>query len=61
MYPLSYYRMLSESEDRTYLRFEMVRYAKEFGVKPTARQLSTTAWMVRKWLRGVAARLAAGA
>src|SRR5215210_6249030 len=51
MCPVRYYTMLRHSKDRTYLRFEMVRYAREFGIKPCARQFSTTVKTVRKWLR----------
>src|SRR3982751_2520371 len=51
MCPLRYYPMLRQSKDPTYLRFEMVRYAKEFGIKACARQFSTTVKTVRKWLR----------
>jgi transposase len=43
--------MLRQSKDRIYLRFEMVRYAREFGIKATARHFSTTVKTVRKWLR----------
>jgi len=51
MCPLGYYTMLLRSKDRTYLRFELVRYAREHGIKPAARQFSTTVKTVRKWLR----------
>lgn len=51
MCPLRYYTMLRQSEDRTYLRFEMIRYAREFGIKAAARQFSTTVKTVRQWLR----------
>src|SRR5918912_4121765 len=51
MCPLGYYTVLRQSKDRTYLRFEMVRYAKEFGIKAAARHFSTTVKTVRKWLR----------
>jgi transposase len=51
MCPLGYYTMLLKSKEPTYLRFEMVRYAREFGIKPCARQFSTTVKTVRKWLR----------
>jgi transposase len=51
MCPLRYYPMLLRSKDSTYLRFELVRFAKEFGIKPAARQFSTTVKTVRKWLR----------
>ena len=51
MCPLRYYTMLLKSKDRTYLRFEMVRYAREHGIKPCARHFGTTVKTVRKWLR----------
>lgn len=51
MCPLGYYTMLRQSKDRTYLRFEMVRYAREHGIKAAARHFSTTVKTVRKWLR----------
>jgi transposase len=51
MCPLRYYTMLLKSKEPTYLRLEMVRYAREFGIKPCARQFSTTVKTVRKWLR----------
>src|SRR5918911_4988342 len=51
MCPLGYYTMLLRSKDRTYLRFELVRYAREHGIKPAAREFSTTVRTVRKWLR----------
>jgi transposase len=41
---------MRESKDPKYLRLELVRYAKEHGVKPTAREFSTTPKTVRKWL-----------
>lgn len=51
MCPLKYYPMLRRSKDTTYLRFELVRYAREHGVKAVARQLATTIKTVRKWLK----------
>ena len=42
MCPLGYYPMLRRSTEPTYLRFELVRYAREHGIKPAARQFSTT-------------------
>jgi transposase-like protein len=51
MCPLRYYPMLRQSKDPVYLRFELVRYAREHGIKPAARQFSTTVKTVRKWLR----------
>jgi transposase len=43
--------MLRRSKDPIYLRFELVRFAREHGIKPAARQFSTTVKTVRKWLR----------
>jgi transposase len=51
MCPLRYYPMLRQSKEPTYLRLEMVRYAREFGIKPCARQFQSTVRTVRKWLR----------
>lgn len=50
MNSLPYYTIMRESKDPKYLRLELVRYAKEHGVKPAARQFSTTPKTVRKWL-----------
>ena len=43
--------MLRRTTEPTYLRFELVRYAREYGIKPAAREFSTTVRTVRKWLR----------
>jgi len=43
--------MIRQSKDPKYLRYEMVRYAKEHGVKPTARMFNTTPKTVQKWLK----------
>ena len=51
MCPLRYYPMLRRSTEPTYLRFELVRFAREHGIKAAARQFSTTVKTVRKWLR----------
>src|SRR3712207_4745696 len=51
MCPLRYYPMLRRTTDPTYLRFELVRFAREHGIKPAARQFGTTVKTVRKWLR----------
>ena len=51
MCPLRYYPMLRQSKEPTYLRFELVRYARTHGIKPATRQFSTTVKTVRKWLR----------
>lgn len=42
--------MLRQSKDPVYLRFELVRFAREHGIKPAARQFGTTVKTVRKWL-----------
>jgi transposase-like protein len=51
MCPLRYYPMLRQSKDPVRLRFELVRYAREHGIKPAAREFGTTVKTVRKWLR----------
>jgi transposase-like protein len=51
MCPLRYYPMLRRTTESTYLRFELVRYAREHGIKPAARQFGTIVKTVRKWLR----------
>lgn len=51
MCPLRYYPMPRRMTEPTYLRFELVRYAREHGVKPAARQFGTTVKTVRKRLR----------
>ncbi|MDZ7361527.1 MAG: hypothetical protein ONB46_12500 [candidate division KSB1 bacterium] len=39
---------MRESKDPKYLRFEIVRYAQQHGVKPAARALGTTAKTMRQ-------------
>ena len=51
MCPLEYYTIMRQSKDPRYLRLEMVRYAKEHGIKPAARAFNTTPKTVRKWLK----------
>ncbi len=51
MCPLRYYPMLRRTTEPTYLRFELVRFAREHGIKPAAREFGTTVKTVRKWLR----------
>lgn len=48
---LSYYSLMRNSKDPRYLRLALVRYAEQYGVKPAARQFSTTVKTVRKWFR----------
>ncbi len=50
MITIPYYTIMRKSKDPKYLRLELVRCAKEQGVKPAARQFSTTPKTVRKWL-----------
>lgn len=50
MCPIPYYTMTKQSKDPKYIRLEMVRYARENGVKPAARAFDTTVKTVRKWL-----------
>ncbi len=49
MCPLNYYTNMRLSKDRKLLRYELVRYAREHGVKPAARAFRTTPKTVRKW------------
>ena len=51
MCPLGYYTVLRQSKEPTYLRLQMVRYARAQGIKPAARYFHTTVRTVRKWLR----------
>jgi hypothetical protein len=48
MCPLRYYPMLSHTTEPTYLRFELVRYAREHGVKAAASEFLTTVKTERK-------------
>ena len=50
MCPIKYYTNMRQSKDPKLLRYEMMRYAKDHGVKPTARVFNTTPKTVRKWL-----------
>ncbi|MCJ7578604.1 MAG: hypothetical protein MUO91_09150 [candidate division Zixibacteria bacterium] len=40
MSPVKYYTIMRKSKDPRWIRYEMVRYAKEEGVKPAARVFS---------------------
>jgi len=51
MCPIKYYTMMRKSKDQKYLRYEMVRYAGQHGIKPAARAFNTTVKTVRKWYR----------
>ena len=50
MCPIGYYTMLRKSKDKSFLRHEMVLFAKEHGKKPAARAFKTTVKTVKKWL-----------
>jgi transposase-like protein len=52
MSPVKYYTIMRQSKDPKWLRYEIVRYARDNGVKPAARAFNTTPKTVRKWLRG---------
>jgi transposase len=49
MCPIKYYTIMRQSKDPRLHRYEMVRYARQYGVKPAARVFHTTAKTVRKW------------
>jgi len=51
MCPIKYYTNMRLSKDPRLLRYEMVRYARDNGVKPAARAFNTTPKTVRKWLK----------
>ncbi len=51
MCPYQWYQIMRISKDKKQLRYQMVIYAKEHGVKPTARLYATGPKTVRKWLR----------
>ena len=50
MCPYPWYQVMRLSKDKKQQRYQMVIYAKEHGVKPTARLYATTPKTVRKWL-----------
>ena len=49
MCPYKWYQVMRLSKDKKQQRYQMVIYAKEHGVKPTARLYATTPKTVRKW------------
>ena len=51
MGPITYFDMMRQSKDPKFIRYRMVCYAKEHGVKPAARAFNTTPKTVRKWLK----------
>jgi transposase-like protein len=50
MCPYPWYQVMRLSKDKKQQRYQMVIYAKEHGVKPTARLYATTPKTVSKWL-----------
>ncbi len=51
MCPYQWYQIMRISKDKKQLRYQMVVYAKEHGIKPTARLYATGPKTVRKWLK----------
>ncbi len=51
MCPYKWYQVMRLSKDKKQQRYQMVTYAKEHGVKPTARFYATNPKTVRKWIR----------
>src|SRR5574340_181924 len=51
MCPYTYYQVMRLSKDKKQQRYQMVIYAKEHGVKPTAKLYETTPKTVRKWMK----------
>lgn len=51
MCPITYYQLMRISKDKKQQRYQMVIYAKEHGVKPTAKLYATGPKTVRKWLK----------
>ncbi|MFH1824671.1 MAG: helix-turn-helix domain-containing protein [Candidatus Firestonebacteria bacterium] len=49
MCPIPYYTMLRKSKDKSFIRHEMVIYAKEHGKKPAAVIFKATVKTVKKW------------
>ena len=51
MCPYPWYQVMRLSKDKKQQRYQMVVYAKEHGIKPTARLYATGPKTVRKWVR----------
>jgi len=51
MSTLKYYTIMRKSKDPRWIRHEIVRYARDKGIKPVARTFNTTPKTVRKWLK----------
>lgn len=50
MCPHSYYYFMRKCKDKSHHRYQIVTYAQQHGIKPTARFFSSTPATVRKWL-----------
>ncbi|MCM8795740.1 MAG: helix-turn-helix domain-containing protein [Candidatus Omnitrophica bacterium] len=51
MCPYPYYQIMRISKDKKQQRYQVVMYAKEYGVKPAARLYAMTPKTVRKWVK----------
>ena len=51
MCPYPWYQIMRISKDKKQQRYQMVIYAKEHGIKPTAKLYATGPKTVRKWLK----------
>ena len=50
MCPINYYTTMRNCKDKRLLRYHLVIYAREHGIKPAARTFKTTVKTVKKWL-----------
>ena len=53
MCPYPWYQVMRLSKDKKQQRYQMVIYAREHGVKPTARLYATGPKTVRKWMKRI--------
>jgi len=51
MSPYKYYDIMRNSKDNRQLRYQVVVYADNYGIKPAAKHFNTTRNTVRKWQR----------
>lgn len=51
MCPYPWYQIMRISKDKKQQRYQMIIYAKEHGIKPTAKLYATGPKTVRKWIR----------
>ena len=51
MCPITYYTMIRSSDHKMTVRRELVRFARNHGIKPAARRFGCSRNTVRKWLR----------